>query len=1063
MANIIHQDPESTKEPKFGLPRDDKSPFENPASSLEEGPLFVNVEERIPELAESEGLEEVKKPNLSIDRRDFMRLFSASAVASTAACMRRPVEKVVPYANQPMDQTPGVAVNYATTADGPMPAGLIVKTREGRPVKIEGNPEHPLSQGATASADQAALQAMYHPDRRKSPMVRFSNGNLAEASWDSIYDRLSKLIKDGKKVAFFTGGGTGNREVFFKKFLNQIGGDENAIYSYEPQALYSDIAKAHELAFGADGIPRTDLRRAKYVVGIGAQFLDNGISSVYEEKSFSHGHSFNLGRKGQFVQFESRLTLTGGKATKRHVIGVGDELGVAMALVETLLANDASRGSKDEQEEIRNAIKASRGVIDSVKSRLGLKDKELQEIAANLLKGRSLVMVGSSGASTENGTLVQLAGIMANILIGAYGRTLHFDRGWFNGPVRPGDLQRFMADAKNIDVLFVVDSNPIFTVPKSVGLEKVFDSIETVVSVQVLPNETDQHSQLLLNNNHYLESWGDAETVAGFWAMRQPVVRTMYGSRQIEDVLLWVLAKLDKPLPYTEYRDFLKESWKNVFDLVQAKIDYPTYFKHAVGKGFAGRLSKRSVGSLKSVSSNFKAAKAAVPGLKLVAHLDPRLGAGEGATLPVLQEVGDSLTTIAWDTWVAMSPATAMKLKVRYNEVVKVSTPTGSVEVAVFPMPGLHDDTIAIPRGNGRGKGVSRVTDGVGVNPLGLIGSGVDALSGQPVMSGQSVEIAKTGKFYRLAAMQKHNDIANRTDIVKTMSLTKAAKGVRNKVDLDNVPDLYPALEKGEYQWGLSVDLDKCTGCSVCMVACAIENNVAQVGRQQINLGREMHWLRLDRYFSGPVENPQVTIQPVMCQHCQHAPCEAVCPVFATTHDPEGANAQTYNRCIGTRYCANACPYKVRRFNWFTNKWNQIGELERDRNIRALNPDVTIRTKGVMEKCSFCWQRVRDAKHEVKRVRGSGGKIADGEIKVACEQACPSDAMTFGNLDDPRSRAAQLRKDNRAYLMLGADPSHKHYGIKTLPHVSYLAKVVHDGSDGVAPAGHGTGQGKGPH
>jgi molybdopterin-containing oxidoreductase family iron-sulfur binding subunit len=305
------------------------------------------------------------------------------------------------------------------------------------------------------------------------------------------------------------------------------------------------------------------------------------------------------------------------------------------------------------------------------------------------------------------------------------------------------------------------------------------------------------------------------------------------------------------------------------------------------------------------------------------------------------------------------------------------------------------------------------------------------------------------GRIYRLAAQQKSSDIGNRHDIVKTVSLSQAAVNVDKEKNLDKVPDLYPELPQAEYRWGMSVDLDKCTGCGSCMVACSIENNVPQVGREQVLLGREMHWIRLDRYFKGSSDNPEVTFQPVMCQHCNHAPCEAVCPVFATTHDAEGINSQTYNRCVGTRYCANACPYKVRRFNWWTHKWNVIGERPVDRNPRAMNPDVTVRTRGIMEKCTFCVQRIRDAKHVAKE---RAGKVADGEVKTACQQSCATNAISFGDLNDPRSRVSALRKDSRAYLMLGGDPEHGHYGIKTLPNVSYLAKVSHKEQ---AESGHG--------
>jgi molybdopterin-containing oxidoreductase family iron-sulfur binding subunit len=314
--------------------------------------------------------------------------------------------------------------------------------------------------------------------------------------------------------------------------------------------------------------------------------------------------------------------------------------------------------------------------------------------------------------------------------------------------------------------------------------------------------------------------------------------------------------------------------------------------------------------------------------------------------------------------------------------------------------------------------------------------------------------------MYRLAAMQKSHDIGNRTAIIKKYDVADLATVLRKR-SLDDVPDLYPALiedQKAEYRWGMSIDLTKCSGCGACMAACAVENNIPQIGREQILLGREMHWVRLDRYFAGDVDNPQVSFQPMMCQQCTHAPCEAVCPVIATSHDPEGINAMTYNRCIGTRYCANACPYKVRRFNWWTHKWGVMGDRPQDRMPRAMNPEVTVRTRGVMEKCNFCTQRVRQAKYTAKE---QSRTVRDGELLTACAQVCPSDAIIFGNLKDQSSRVSLERKDHRSYLALGGDPDKNEFGLKTMPNVSYMAIVAHRAPLGTGQESHGGGHGSG--
>jgi Fe-S-cluster-containing dehydrogenase component/anaerobic selenocysteine-containing dehydrogenase len=1042
-------------------------PLETPVKVIEKGHLYMGVEEVMPAVAWSDSssvLSSVLSPTTAgdealaktgVDRRDFLRLFSAAAVASSAACIRRPLEKAIPYVNQPVDQAVGVPTFYATTcgecASG---CGITVKTSSGLPIKIEGNAEHPLSQGSTCATGQASLQGLFHPDRRTAPGFR-DGDHISSYAWDDMYELLGQRIA-GKKIAIFTNGSTGSRNDFYTDVLGKLGGTTTDLYTYDSNSLFSSISEAHQMVFGVDSIPRPDMRVAKVVVGLGTDFLDVGTSPVFFAKNFASFHSLRGAEFGKFIQFESMMTQTGAKADERHSIPPSSEIVVALLLMKALVEKNSGGHATAQAVKI---LAANASIVASGYELTGVSKAVIDHVAEELMKAPSIVFAGNTGFD-DNATMLQVAAILINDMIGAYGKTLFIDRGWMRSPVRSPDLSRFMAKAATYDVVFFIDTNPVFSLPASLGFADLVKKIPLVVSMQSMPAEMDDLAHVILPINHSLESWGDEHPVAGFWSARQPVVRAVKDSRQAEDIFLWLLAVQKKSLPYRDYHAYLTDKWKALMALVDAKgVDYDTFVKAVLRRGFAGRLETRPAPSMKDVSGSFKVGESATrKGLRLIAPLDPRLGDGRGADKPILQEIGDGMTTIAWDSWIGLNPNTAAKMGFKRNDLLKVETSAGTVTVALYPLPGLHPDAVVINRGNGHALTSGVVQGGVGVNPLTLCGTALEPVIHVPITSGFEVKLTRTGEIYRLAAMQKSHDIGNRTSIVKKYSFEEV-KALKRERSLDDVPDLYPALTadaEAQYKWGMSVDLTKCSGCGACMAACAVENNIPQVGRDQILLGREMHWVRMDRYFAGDVDNPQVTFQPMMCQQCNHAPCEAVCPVIATSHDPEGLNAMTYNRCIGTRYCANACPYKVRRFNWWTHKWGVMGDRPQDRMPRALNPEVTVRTRGVMEKCTFCVQRIRQAKYQAKE---QGRLVRDGDVMTACAQVCPSDAISFGNLKDPGSRVTMERSDARSYLALGGDPDKHEFGIKTLPNVSYMAIVAHREPLGTGEEGEGQGDG----
>lgn len=967
-----------------------------------------------------------KESVAGLDRRDFLTYFTASVALASSSCVRRPAEYAIPYVNQPIDQTPGVATHYSSTCGGcPSGCGIVVKTREGRAVKVEGNPDQRLSGGALCPLGQASLQGLYHPERYQKPQIRRGD-TLTTVSWDDVYLHLGEHLKTSDKVGILCNGSTGHRHQFFREVLERIGAKTNYLFTYESNLLPTLIAQAHQQAFGHYAIPRADLDKARQIVGIGSDFLDQGVSRTFYARKFSQARDLTNGQPAKLIQFESRLSLTGARADQRIVIAPNSEVVVALALAKILFTRNP-QATAGELKIINKLINSHQEPVDAEIN------EHLVAIADQLITQPSVVFVGSSTNDRNSLALQQLA-IAINIMIGAYDNILDLNSAWHVPATQANDLVDLERGLKELDTLLIIDNDPFFTLNPAFNLVAKTKHLKYLVSMQSFPNSCDKYASHILPTHHFLESWGDEQPLAGHWSLRQPTMRPITDSRQTEDILLWLLASANKPLPYRDYRTYLRKRWQTLHKLDSAKRTFDAFFHDCLQRGTFTHRQQRTPSALRSLTGKIHSMPA---GLKLSSPLDNRLHDGRGAHLPVLQEVGDSLTTIAWDSWLALSVRTAQKLGFRRNDIIRVKSEQGIFEVALFPMPGLHDDAVIVVRGNGHPSGLSKVSESIGVNPLVAFADHQP----YPITSGQQVTLVRTGKIHRLVAMQKENRLGDRGDIVKSVTVDELQANTHRRKNLDDVPDLYPELEQGEHRWGVSVDLHKCIGCSACMVACAQENNVPQVGRTQVAMGREMHWLRLDRYFSGDVQNPRVTIQPMMCQQCNHAPCEAVCPVYATTHDAEGINAMTYNRCVGTRYCANACPYKVRRFNWWTHKWNVIDDKDYNRNPRALNPDVTVRTKGVMEKCNFCYQRIRDGKHKAKAEQRT---VADGEIMTACQQTCPTQAITFGNLRDSKSKVTDQRRDYRAYLALGGYPELKEYGLKTLPNVSYLADVTFD-------------------
>ena len=902
-------------------------------------------------------------------RRGFLKAAGfAFAGAAFAGCSRAPVEKAMPYLVQPEDIVAGRAQYYASTCAGcAAGCGLLVKVRDGRPIKLEGNPDQDISRGATCAVGQASILGLFDSLRLKQPLA----GGKPSA-WPEVDAAIRARLQPDSAVRYLSGTITSpTKQTAIDRFLAQFRDSRHVMYD---ALSASAILDAHQQTHGTRLLPHYRFQKAGVIVSFDADFLGTWISPVEFARDYA---SRRLPPEMSWhVQFEGRMSLTGSKADRRVRIAPGE----------------------------------IRAVLARLADRIGRNESQGDEVAKRLLgaRGRSLIVCGTNDIHTQ--VLVN----HINHLLGNYGATLDIER-----PSRQrqgddrelGDLLAEIGDGK-VAALFIDGVNPVAELPDVRGFERV----GLVVSFAGSLDETAGHAHFVCPDHHYLESWSDAEPVAGRVSLTQPAIRPLGSTRAvIESLAAW------SGRPVKAY-DVLRQT-------------YQAGWERALEAGFTeGEVAPLPLKPFNTaaVSAALAAAAAEVSGgYTLVLHPSVAMLDGRHAYNPWLHELPDPITKITWDNCAALSPATAASLGVSDGDVVRI----GTVELPVVVQPGQHDCVVAVALGYGRKASERFATLGPRwidrqptVNRKGRIGenaAGFLALrDGTLRYERTGIRIAKTGRRIELAATQTHHTLDGRPIV------QEIAKGEFGKPPepAEVREELWPPDHpyKG-HRWAMAVDLNACTGCSACVVACQVENNTPVVGKDEVRRRREMHWIRIDRYYSGSPGDVEVAHQPMMCQQCDHAPCETVCPTLATVHSDEGLNQQVYNRCVGTRYCANNCPYKTRRFNWF-----DYPREDRLANL-VLNPDVTVRTRGVMEKCTFCVQRIQEAKIEA---RCTGAPIRDGDIRTACQQSCPAGAIVFGDLNDPNSRIARLARDGRQYRVLE--------DLNVGPSVHYL-KIVRQG------------------
>ncbi|GHN03183.1 quinol:cytochrome C oxidoreductase [Cytophagales bacterium WSM2-2] len=961
-------------------------------------------------------------------RRDFLKMMGFSVAAASLAACEAPVRKAIPYVMKPVDADAGIPNYYASSyINGGDYCSIVVKVRDGRPIKVEGNSLSPVTMGGTNAQVEASVLSLYDNYRLRWPQI-----GEKKTDWETIDKEITAKLNEvaGKGGAIRIVSST----IISPSTLNTI--DKfKAKYpttehiEYDAISAYG-ISKANNESFGASVIPSYDFSKAKTIVSIDADFLGTWLSPIEFTKQYAVNREVSEDKRemSRHYQFESNLSLTGANADYRTMIKPS-QLGLVVAQLYNLIAAKAGKSS----------LSAS---IDKVANL----EKAAEELWSN--KGSALVVCGSNDSAVQ----VLINGI--NDMLGSYGSTINMML-----PInfRKGNdekMSAFVNDAKDgkIGAVIFYNCNPVYDHPMGETLANALKNIALSVSTSYTPDETASASAYMAPDHHYLESWNDFEPKNNSFSLSQPAITPIFKTRQAQvSLLTWAGENVE------DYFSVIQSNWKSWFN--EKDMDFQSFWDKCLYDGvylpvakevkakdgkakdskakepkalsFAGNVD----GAASSIAAGYKASN---DGAEICIYESYGVGNGSMANNPLLQELPDPITKAVWDHYVTISQKDAVKWGINNDaegntQKLKITANGKTVTLGALVQPGQAEGTIGLALGYGRTK-VGIVAENLGVNvyPMATVVNGSWNYS---ATTGVTVE--KTTEDFQIAQTQIHQTYMGRESVIQESTLAEfkenPSAGRENPMVTkwdEKVPAGSLSMWKGHaynnHHWGMAIDMNTCTGCGSCVVACNVENNVSLVGKQEVINRREMHWLRIDRYYSSPegtdhgdykglekaAENPEVTFQPMLCQHCNNASCETVCPVAATTHSTEGLNQMTYNRCIGTRYCANNCPYKVRRFNWFKYHDNQQfyqsnPAMNTDLGRMVLNPEVTVRSRGVMEKCSFCVQRIQSGKLTAKRERRT---LKDGEVVTACQAACSTGAILFGDMNNPESKLSKLLK-----------------------------------------------------
>ena len=909
-------------------------------------------------------------PPRGLSRRSFFSHVGISAASvALAACDKRVPRFIVPYVVPPDDVVPGVTTSYRSVCRScAAGCGLSATVIDGRAIKLEGNPEHPASGGALCLLGQAGIEELYAPERLIGPMT-IRGENATQLSWDAaskwLTEGLRQTLVGGRDVVILTRPETGALLDLMVQWLAALGQPASNLVVFDPgEPVW--LRDANRLTFGIDAQPVWGLAEARTVLSIGADLIEDLGSPVEYGRELAR---IRADRRRRFIYAGPRLSLTAAAATGRIAVAPGREMGFVLSLLRHVLALG---GAPVELAPLTNMLDRVAGVTRNC----GVPTKRVRDLARALTVGGPGLVVGPGRVSVgEDATVLAQAVALLNVAIGAVGRTLRFAT-----PASSPGLDELVrrAEAGEVGALLVHHADPLGLGPVHGAFSSAIDEVPLVAALTCGLDDTARRAHLVLADHHPLESWGEVAPRDGMHGLQQPVMTPLHDTRAAADVLLDAARALGKT-------DGLPDG--SFSELMQSQLDENALAHGGTFAAAAAPSPSLAPGALDALLAWQPPAAAGT--LTLIATPSLRHPGGIRPASLLVQEVPDALTSIAWSGWVELAPERARRLGIDTGDDVELATAAGKVRLPALVQPGIDPNTVAVP-----------------------LPDATSLLGATGVLRGRigAVELRRIRGKVSLPMIGG--------------SLDDHGRGLAREVpdDAELPARELPALPAGKRRWAMAADVDLCNGCGACVAACYVENNCPVVGPDELARGRDMAWMRLQRFFTGDSDQTRVMFVPFMCQQCTDAPCEPVCPAYATYHTDEGLNAQIYNRCVGTRFCSNNCPYSARRFNWFDHPRPSPSNL-------GLNPEVTVRSRGVMEKCTFCVQRIRRAEEDAKV---NGGTLRDGDVVPACVQTCAADALVFGDLADPTSRVSKLARSGRAYRLLEE--------LDTGPGVVYLAR-----------------------